>query len=138
MKAWWQSLGHTGRFFVPLAGLIAVAVIISLTAAGSSSTPTATTPPDTAATAPVPAVPSGTVTQSFSGNGGKRLGTITVANDSTVEWQNDGAIFQTFDRDFAIGINSQATSGSSDLPAGTYYDVRINAIGNWTIDITTK
>ena len=61
-----------------------------------------------------------------------------VPTDSTVRWTNDGGIFQVFDKDFAIGINSQAASGTSDLPAGTYSDVQINAAGNWTFKVVAK
>lgn len=81
---------------------------------------------------------SGSGVQSFSGNGSKKLGTLNVAKDSTVEWTNDGDLFQTFDKEEGIGINSQAHSGTSDLPAGTYTEVKINAIGNWTFKIVPK
>lgn len=73
--------------------------------------------------------------QSYSGNGGKNLGTITVANDSTVNWSNDGDLFQILDGG-AFVINSQAHSGTSALPAGTYHNVIVNAAGNWTMNIT--
>jgi hypothetical protein len=76
--------------------------------------------------------------QTYSGNGSKKLGTITVATDSTVAWSDDGGLFQTIDKQEAIGIDSQAHRGTSDLPAGTYEEVEINAAGNWTFRITPK
>lgn len=73
--------------------------------------------------------------QSFSGNGGKNLGTITVANDSTLAWRNDGGFFSVLD-DSGVPVNSQGQSGTSALSAGTYTNVSVNAIGNWTINIS--
>jgi hypothetical protein len=77
-------------------------------------------------------------TTRFSGNGGKRLGTIHVTRGATFVWTNDGGIFQVFDADAAIPVNSTSASGTSDLPTGTYKDVQVNAVGNWTIKIVPK
>jgi hypothetical protein len=95
--------------------------------------PTATTS-DTTSTQTSSAGPSGG--QSFSGNGAKRLGTVTVNADSTVNWTNDGDIFQVFDNQSGFGINSQGHSGTSAVAAGTYTNVQVNAIGNWTLKIS--
>jgi TolA-binding protein len=73
--------------------------------------------------------------QSFSGNGGKNLGSITVPSDSVLEWTNDGEIMQIFDDEMAIGVNSQGHEGDTVVPAGTYENVEVNAMGNWTITI---
>jgi hypothetical protein len=73
--------------------------------------------------------------QTFTGNGGKNLGTIEVAEESLLEWTNDGDIFQIFGDDIAIMVNSQASSGDTVVPAGSYSNVSVNAIGNWTITI---
>ncbi|MGD0453786.1 MAG: hypothetical protein ABSB69_09310 [Solirubrobacteraceae bacterium] len=80
---------------------------------------------------------SGTGEQAYSGNGGKNLGTITVAEESTLEWTNDGDVFQIFSED-AVPVNSQAHSGSTVLEAGTYKGFQVNAVGNWTIKIVPK
>jgi hypothetical protein len=72
-----------------------------------------------------------TPTRSFSGNGGENLGTIHVSQNSTVRWTNDGALFQIL----AFGINSQGHSGTSALSSGSYPNVEVNALGNWTIQI---
>lgn len=93
----------------------------------------------TAAPAPKPASPPpAPASMSFSGNGGKKIGTINVPRDSTFKWTNDGQLFQTFDDNEGIGVNSQGHSGSSDLPAGSYTGVQINADGNWTVSIVPK
>src|SRR4051812_4183120 len=72
--------------------------------------------------------------QSYSGNGGKNLGTIEVPSDSTLEWTNDGDIFQIFTSD-GVPVNSQAHHGTTELTAGTHSDFQVNAIGDWTIKI---
>jgi hypothetical protein len=74
--------------------------------------------------------------ETFSGNGAKRLGTVTISADSTVHWTHDGGIFQIFDDQNGFRINSQARSGDSHISAGAYNNVQVNALGNWTISIT--
>jgi hypothetical protein len=92
-----------------------------------------------AAQAPAPSASStGGSGKSFSGNGGKNLGTITVARDSVLKWTNDGDIFQMWDDDFGFNVNSQGHSGDTALSAGTYKNVTVNAIGNWTIQIVPR
>ena len=80
---------------------------------------------------------SGSGVQSFSGNGGKSLGTITVEEQSVLEWTNDGDIFQIFTAD-GVPVNSQANSGETVLAAGSHADFQVNAVGNWTITIRAR
>lgn len=40
------------------------------------------------------------------------------------------------DNQFAFGINSQGNAGTSQIAAGTYKGVEVNADGNWTLSIT--
>jgi hypothetical protein len=77
-------------------------------------------------------------TLTFSGNGGKSLGNITVPNDSTLVWTDDGDVFDLNDDSYGIYVNSQGRSGTTDVPAGTYNHVTVNAVGNWTIKIVPK
>ena len=83
------------------------------------------------ATAVVPASP-GSV--SYSGNGGRNLGTITVSSSSTLRWTNDGAI-QINDDGGGIAVNSEAHGGTTAVEPGTYKNVSVNATGKWTITI---
>jgi hypothetical protein len=80
---------------------------------------------------------SGGGVQSFSGNGGKNLGSIKVEKESTLEWTNDGAIFQIFTNE-GVPVNSQAHSGTTVLEPNTYSKFQVNAEGNWTIKIVPK
>ena len=73
---------------------------------------------------------------SFSGNGGKSLGTLRIARASTLRWTNDGDLFTVQDERFGLSVNSQGSSGSSQVTADTYSGVKVNAIGNWTMRIT--
>lgn len=75
--------------------------------------------------------------QSYSGNGGKSLGTIAVEKESTLEWTNDGSVFQIYTSE-GVPVNSQAHSGTTVLEAGTYKSFQVNAVGNWTIKIVPK
>jgi hypothetical protein len=86
--------------------------------------------PATTSSSPTSSSPT-SAEQTFTGNGAKNLGTITVRSDSTIHWTNDGALFSVID----LGINSQAHSGTSALSAGTYRNVEVNALGNWTMKI---
>jgi hypothetical protein len=76
----------------------------------------------------------GEATRSFSGNGRKNLGTVRVPEDLTLRWTCDGGVFQIF-VDGGLFVNSQASSGTSAVAAGTYHHVVVNANGNWTITI---
>jgi hypothetical protein len=75
--------------------------------------------------------------QSYMGNGGKNLGTITIGTESTLEWTNDGSIFQIYTSE-GVPVNSQAHSGSTVLEAGTYKRFEVNAVGNWSFTIIPK
>lgn len=74
-------------------------------------------------------------TQEFSGNGTRNLGTIEVSQDSKLEWTNDGGFFGVLSDDGGISISSEAADGESAVPAGTYNDVEVIAVGDWTITI---
>jgi hypothetical protein len=87
------------------------------------------------ATAAVPASP-GSV--SYSGNGGKNLGTITVSTSSTLHWTNDGAQIQINDDGDGIAVSSEAPSGSTAVEPGTYGNVHVNASGDWTITLKPR
>jgi hypothetical protein len=95
----------------------------------------AATPPTPA---PVPSSSGGGGSGSYSGNGGKNLGTIDVASDSDLNWTHDGAVFQIFDDENAVEVNSQGHSGTSVISAGTYHHFQVNADGNWTIKIAPR
>jgi len=75
-------------------------------------------------------------TYRFSGNGGKTLGTLRIGRASTLRWTNDGGVFTVQDQAFGLTVNSQGSSGTSQVSAGTYSGVSVNAVGNWTIRIT--
>jgi hypothetical protein len=96
---------------------------------GPTGTQTATAQ---GATAAVPASP-GSV--SYSGNGGRNLGTITVSSSSTLHWTNGGALIQINDDSGGIAVNSEAHSGTTAVEPGTYKNVSVTAIGKWTITI---
>lgn len=100
----------------------------TVTVTNESSTP----PPAT-----TPASAEGGAEQSYSGNGGKILGTIKVARESDLEWTNDGSIFQIFSSE-GVPVNSQAHSGGTVLEPGSYGKFQVNAVGNWTIKIVPK
>jgi hypothetical protein len=76
----------------------------------------------------------GKATRVYSGNGRKKLGTIRVPKDLTLRWTSDGGVFQIA-ADGGLFVNSQGSSGTSAVAAGTYHNVVVNAIGNWTITI---
>lgn len=90
-------------------------------------------------TAPATAAPaagaSSSSSQTFNGNGARRLGTVKVATDSTLKWTNDGPLISVLDDSMSLGVNSQGHSGESAIAAGTYTNVMVNAMGNWTISI---
>lgn len=92
---------------------------------------TTTTVTTTVTTLPVPS-------SSFSGNGGENLPTIHVSQPSLLQWTNDGSLFSITSPSDEIFVNSQGSSGSSQVQPGTYTGVSVNADGNWTIKIVPE
>jgi hypothetical protein len=75
--------------------------------------------------------------RSFSGDGGKSLGTLSFPRDSTLSWTNSGAIFQILSSE-DVPVNSQAHRGTTVLESGTYKHFQVNAMGSWTISIKVR
>lgn len=103
----------------------------------------AAAPPPAAAPVPPPADESESSggsdsAKSFSGNGTKNIGTITVSEESVIEWTNDGELFIAHDEGFELSINSDAASGDTVLPPGTYKNVEVMALGTWTMEIRPR
>lgn len=159
-KGAWGILSRGWKIGLGAAGAFLVILLVSLAAGGGETTTTVT---ERVAAAPAEAAPAETVTRTvtatrtvrapaaaapaeparpaaraleYSGNGSRNVGTITVAEDSTLRWTNDGDIFQIFDDGFGLSVNSQGASGETFVGAGSYTNVTVNAIGNWTITIT--
>ena len=78
--------------------------------------------------------------RTFSGNGGKNLGTIKVSRESVLEWTSEGALFQIFSSSIEAPapVNSQGGSGDTVLSEGDYDEFKVNALGNWTIKIRPR
>jgi hypothetical protein len=119
------------------------------TTARSTST-TATTPkpaspakPTTpinpkASQTPLADTPAKTLT--FSGTGVKDIGKpnpLRLPQNSTIEWTNDGAIFQIIPASVHVQspVNSKGHSGTATIRKGAYYGFLINAVGHWTVKI---
>ena len=76
----------------------------------------------------------------LSGHNIKKLPPFRVAAPSTLSWTNSGPIFQIWSHDgycFDGAVASQAHRGTTYLPAGRYDQLRVSALGNWTITIRT-
>jgi hypothetical protein len=125
------------KFFVWwFAGGVAILVIIAIaTSSGSSSSSTSTTVvPETQQQTTSSHTSTPVAPKHYSGNGGENLGTVTVSSSATLKWTNDGGLFSIITSE-SVPVNSQASSGSSVLEAGTYREFQVNAVGNWTITI---
>ena len=81
-------------------------------------------------------------TQTFSGSGSKNLGTITVDEESVLEWSNvDDPSFRMmliYDDEFGMSVSSEAESGDTVVPAGTYPNVNVAGGQRWTITIRPR
>jgi hypothetical protein len=79
-------------------------------------------------------------TLSFSGSGVKDIGKpnpLRLPKNSTIEWTNDGAIFQIIPASVKVQspVNSKAHSGTATIRKGAYHGFLINAVGHWTVKI---
>jgi FlaG/FlaF family flagellin (archaellin) len=75
--------------------------------------------------------------RTFSGNGGKSLGTLTFGRDTTMSWTNDGMIFSILASE-DVPVNSQAHRGTTVISKGVLHKFQINAMGNWKITLTPR
>lgn len=79
---------------------------------------------------------------SYSGNGTKNLGSITVSQPSVIHWRATEGLFElegfTSGYQHSIGIASKASSGESVIEPGTYHEVQVDALGEWSFTITPQ
>jgi hypothetical protein len=112
--------------------------VSSLPAVTSTVTQTTSANPVTTQTPTAPA--SSGSGQTFSGNGTKSVGTITVQAPSTLAWKCEGCTTfalagATSNYSSTISLDSQATSGTTAVEPGTYNDVQVIADGTWAFII---
>lgn len=85
---------------------------------------------------------SGSAEGSYSGNGTKNLGTISVSQPSVLHWHATGGIFTitglTSPAEHAIAVSSKASSGETVVEPGTYHEVSVIALGEWGVTITPQ
>jgi hypothetical protein len=80
----------------------------------------------------------GTRVIKLKGHGPKVLPHLRVTAPSTLYWTNSGSFFQILSSGGYCSegaVASQAHRGTSYYPAGRYQDLRVAAIGDWTITI---
>jgi hypothetical protein len=77
---------------------------------------------------------------SYSGDGTKSLGTLTITQPSTLHWHASEGFFAvegaTSGYDHTIAISSKASSGESSIEPGSYHEVSVLAQGEWSFTIT--
>jgi hypothetical protein len=74
----------------------------------------------------------------FEGRGPMVLPHFRLTAPSTLSWTNSGSFFQILSSGGYCSegaVESQTSRGSSYYPAGPYRDLRVAAIGHWTITI---
>lgn len=81
----------------------------------------------------------GTQVIRFKGHGPMVLPAFRVTTPSTMSWTNSGSFFQITPSSGVFpcegSVASQAAHGTSYYPAIRYQDLRVAAIGDWTITI---
>lgn len=77
--------------------------------------------------------------QTYTGNGTKTIGTITISRPSTIEWSCTGCAAFAFTSHLsgtsAIDVGSKASSGTSAIDPGRYPDAQVISDGDWRIRI---
>jgi hypothetical protein len=72
--------------------------------------------------------------KTYRGDGGQDI-VVYVRRPGYLRWTNTGDIFQIFDDNFEITVNSQARSGKTFVSSAGKYVLSVNAIGSWTITV---
>jgi hypothetical protein len=76
----------------------------------------------------------------FKGHGTKALPNFRVSAASTMVWTNSGSFFRISSEGGYCNEGSVASElhrGTSYIPSGRYQDMRVAAVGDWTITIRT-
>jgi hypothetical protein len=73
--------------------------------------------------------------QHFAGSGPRNLGTIMVASPAGLRWTSTGKRFQLLFDGGVQAIVSTSHAGQIFVPARTYYQVRVQTDGDWTMRI---
>jgi hypothetical protein len=92
-----------------------------------------------AADHPVRPVPvsfaAGRVLRSFSGGGGRTLGSLSVKTPVVLRWHTSGHGVQLVVGSGFLLLNSPASAGRIKLPRGAYPRLRIATVGAWHVDV---
>lgn len=71
--------------------------------------------------------------RSFSGNGSQTLAPVVVRSGGQLRWTCQGGII-IYDDSFTLSVTSDASSGQSYVPAGTYRGVEVSCFGGpWKV-----
>jgi hypothetical protein len=73
--------------------------------------------------------------QHFAGSRPRNLGNITVASPATLRWTSTGKRFQLLFDGGLQAIDSTSHAGQTFVPAQTYFQVRVQTDGDWTMRI---
>jgi hypothetical protein len=74
----------------------------------------------------------------FEGHGVRALPTFRVDGPSTLIWTHSGSFFQissSGDYCYDGAVTSNADHGATSIPAGVYRNLRVRAVGTWTVAI---
>jgi hypothetical protein len=78
----------------------------------------------------------------FSGNGTKAVGTLKLPVEYAIRWNSDGWFEASSDysdeAERSIGVNSDARTGSSIIPPGTYGDVEFIGPSDWSVRLVPR
>jgi hypothetical protein len=76
-------------------------------------------------------------TKTFRGKGTKEYGTLTLKQNSNLNWTNSGKVFSVISAT-QIHVSSTKHKGSVKMYKGSYENFRVAAIGNWTMTLTPR
>lgn len=73
--------------------------------------------------------------RTFTGNGTKTIPPVRVRTGGNLRWKCPGNEygFSIYDRDFELGVTSDANSGNTYVAPGTYQGVEISGFCDWTV-----
>jgi hypothetical protein len=75
--------------------------------------------------------------KTYRGKGFKEFGTLRLKKNSTLNWTNTGRVFSLISAQ-QIHVSSTKKKGTTKLFKGDYVNLRVAAIGSWTMTITPR
>jgi hypothetical protein len=105
------------------------------TAAPQSSGSTVVVQPTATAHARTPFIAAGPVIKSFTGDGGRAIGSLAEKRTIVLQWKTSAPTIQLFTAQGQVLVDTHSPVGSVRLSQGHYVGLHVATPGRWTVQL---